>query len=313
MDYDSPWKEALEQYFESFMEFFFPDIYADIAWSKGYEFLDKELEKVVRDAEIGRRIADKLVKIYLPDGKETWLLIHIEVQGYYEAEFARRMYIYNYRLFDRYKTEIVSLAVLTDANYNYRPDGYFTGRWGCELRFSFPVIKVLDYGKNWDAMEKNRNPFAIVVMAHLKAQELGKGKENERKRWKLRLSRMLYESGYERHDILELFRFIDWLMVLPEELDNDFWKELKQIEEEEKMPYVTSVERIGIKQGVQQGLYNAGREILFEVAGRHFGAVPEDVTRAINEIDNYNKLKFLVIQAMTCETVDDFRKFLKQP
>ena len=56
-DYDSPWKEALEQYFESFCEFYFPVVHEGIAWERGYEFLDKELQQVVRDAELGRRYA----------------------------------------------------------------------------------------------------------------------------------------------------------------------------------------------------------------------------------------------------------------
>ncbi|MFN2266961.1 MAG: hypothetical protein ABR533_01695 [Desulfonatronovibrio sp.] len=54
-EYDSPWKIALERYFPEFMEFFFPDVHSDIDWSAGYEFLDKELQQVVRDAELGRR------------------------------------------------------------------------------------------------------------------------------------------------------------------------------------------------------------------------------------------------------------------
>ena len=62
-DYDSPWKEMLEGYFEEFMAFFFPEIAADIEWELGYQFLDKELQQVVRDAELGRRVADKLVKV----------------------------------------------------------------------------------------------------------------------------------------------------------------------------------------------------------------------------------------------------------
>jgi hypothetical protein len=31
-DYDSPWKEALEQYFEAFLALFFPDAHAVIDW-----------------------------------------------------------------------------------------------------------------------------------------------------------------------------------------------------------------------------------------------------------------------------------------
>lgn len=42
-DFDSPWKDELEWYFEEFMAFFFPQAHADINWNHGYEFLDKEL------------------------------------------------------------------------------------------------------------------------------------------------------------------------------------------------------------------------------------------------------------------------------
>ena len=54
-DYDSPWKEALDRYFELCMAFFFPRIHADIDWRRGYEMLDKELQPIVRRAKHGRR------------------------------------------------------------------------------------------------------------------------------------------------------------------------------------------------------------------------------------------------------------------
>jgi hypothetical protein len=75
-DYDSPWKEAIELYFAEFMALFFPDAYVDIDWEKGYEFLDKELQQVVRDAELGTRLADKLVKVWRLTGEESWVLVH---------------------------------------------------------------------------------------------------------------------------------------------------------------------------------------------------------------------------------------------
>ena len=56
-DYDTPWKEALEQYFDAFIAFFFPQVHASIDWESGYEFLDKELQQVARDAELGKRRA----------------------------------------------------------------------------------------------------------------------------------------------------------------------------------------------------------------------------------------------------------------
>ena len=55
-------------------------------------------------------------------------------------------------------------------------------------------------------------------------------------------------------DILELFRFIDWMLRLPEALEEQLWSEIQTYETVEHMPYVTSVERIGIRKGIQQGL-----------------------------------------------------------
>jgi hypothetical protein len=78
--FDSPWKEILEVYFEDFLLFFFPQIHAEIDWSRGYDFLDQELAQVVRDAELGKRLADKLVKVWKLTGEETWVLVHIEIQ-----------------------------------------------------------------------------------------------------------------------------------------------------------------------------------------------------------------------------------------
>jgi hypothetical protein len=79
-DYDSPWKEALDRYFEAFLALLFPEVHRDIDWSRGYEVLDKEFQQVVRDADLGRRYVDKLVKVWTKDGGECWVLIHVEVQ-----------------------------------------------------------------------------------------------------------------------------------------------------------------------------------------------------------------------------------------
>ena len=93
--YDSAWKEALERYFKQFVAFFFPEAYGAIDWTRDYEFLDKELQQVVRDAELGKRYADKLIKVWRKNGDETWVLVHVEVQSQRKSGFAERMYIYN--------------------------------------------------------------------------------------------------------------------------------------------------------------------------------------------------------------------------
>jgi hypothetical protein len=82
----------------AFLEWFFPNIAADIDWTRGHEFLDKELQRIARRAKEKRRYADKLAKVWRRDGTETWVLMHVEIQAGYEAEFAERMFVYYYRL-----------------------------------------------------------------------------------------------------------------------------------------------------------------------------------------------------------------------
>lgn len=216
-DYDSPWKEALDGYFPEFLQLLFPAIHADIDWLRGHEFLDKELQQVVRDAELGRRYADKLVKVHTREGAETWVLIHVEVQGDAEAGFAERMYVYYYRLFDCYGVDVASLAVLADDRPGYRPSTYLRRRWGCEVQFRFPTEKLLDWHRRWTELEESSNPFALVVMAHLKAQETKDGAA--RKGWKLHLIRLMRRRRYTRQQVLDLFRVIDWLLQLPPALE----------------------------------------------------------------------------------------------
>ena len=304
-DFDSPWKEALEVYFDSFMLFFFPHIHAEIDWKKGHAFLDKEFQEIVRDAATGRRYVDKLVKVFLPDGKETWLLIHIEVQSSAEKLFPKRMLTYNNRISDAYDVEVVSLAILSDDNPAYRPDHYRHERWGCEHIFRFPTAKLLDYKENWPALEKSPNPFSMVVMAHLKSLEVKDG--HERKRWKLRLVRLLYERGYEKKDVLDLFRFIDWLLALPKALEKELREELQALDEERKMPYVTNIERFAKEEGALQN----AREMVLEALNIRFKSVPEDIASALQAMDSGDMLKSLLRQAITCRSLASFRKALQ--
>jgi hypothetical protein len=242
-DYDSPWKSFIELYFRDFLSFFFPHIEADVDWSKPVRFLDKELQKVVRDAEIPKRYADKLVEVHRLSGETAIVICHIEVQNDGEADFGARMYSYNYRLRDRYNCPVVSLAILTDDSSTWRPNRFQDSLWGCSTEFRFPIVKLLDYESAWVGLEASRNPFAVVTMAQLKTKETH-NQPQERKQWRYRLTTMLYDQGYGEQDILELHNFLDWLMKLPEDVEKQFQRELKAFEEAKQMKYVTTIERM---------------------------------------------------------------------
>ncbi|VFN05826.1 MAG: hypothetical protein BECKG1743D_GA0114223_112181 [Candidatus Kentron sp. G] len=169
--YDSPWKEVLEHAFPEFMMFYFPAAHAQIDWAQGHEFKNTELRQVVRDAKLGMRFADALVRVTLGSGEERLIYIHIEVQGQRDNGFAQRMFTYNYRLFDRYASPIASFAVLADEDDRWRPDHYRSEVLGCRHTLEFPIAKLIDYADRAESLEASANPFALVTVAHLRTRQ----------------------------------------------------------------------------------------------------------------------------------------------
>jgi Domain of unknown function (DUF4351) len=252
-DHDSAWKEMLNEYFPSFIAFFFPHIDPDIDWARGYESLDKELAAIRPTHATGKRIADKLFKVWLKNGKAAWLLIHLEVQDRVTQVFARRLFIYNYRLLDKekHRVEVVSLAVLTGLARS-RTGRYEAGRWGCATVFEFPCARIADYADRWDELEASDNIFAVAVMAQLKAHQT-KGDNAERLDWKRRLIFSLYRRGFNREQIVNLFRFIEWVITLPAGLEQQLQQEIYEYEEGSKMPFLARFEIVAEQRGLEQG------------------------------------------------------------
>ncbi len=258
VELDSPWKESLDVYFQSFLALCFPAVHREIDWTRGYEMLDKELPKFFPEAAAGLRVVDKLVRVWRNTGDEEWILVHVEVQSQALPDFPERVFVYHYRLRERYNKKVVSLVVLGDDRAGWRPDCYRDELWGCEIEFRFPTVKLLDYTADLAKLEGSTNPFAVLVLAHLRSMET-KGDLARRYDGKFHLAKGLYEKGWDKDRIRRLFRFVDWMMDLPPELEQQFKQELFEFEEEKQMPYVTSVERLAREEGRQEGR-EEGRE-----------------------------------------------------
>ncbi len=318
-NYDEPWKEALSEYFESFLYFFFPEVHQLIDWTKIPESLEKELKRITASAKTKKRFADKLYKVWLLRGEEVWILIHIEIQSQYEENFPQRMYIYNYRAFDLYQKPVISLAILGDERVNWRPDSYNYTIAGCEVSLKFPTVKLLDYEERWSELEAGSNPFAIIVMAHLKTKATT-GKLPEREQWKWRLIRGLYEKEFEREQIIKLFEIIDNMMTLSPELQSSLESKIKQFEEERTMPLVSNMElrgrkigeEIGELRGIERGkeigaLENA-RDFVKKVLENRLGDIPGDIGQCINDASVISVLEEMLKAALIVNSFEECRK-----
>lgn len=301
-DLDSPWKEALEHFLESFLALLFPSIHAAIEWTRGYQSLDKELQRLVREADLGRRLADKLFQVWRREGGEAWLLIHVEVQGQRERDFPERMFVYGYRIYDRYRRSVVSLALLCDSDPQWRPTHFDAGACGSALGVHFLTSKLLDFRGQERSLEQSSNPVAAVVLAHLKVLQTQQ-QPLARQRWKLRLIKGLYERGLKAEQVRQLFRLIDWMVQLPAELESAFRSEIERFEEEKRMPYVTSIERLAREEGLQEGLLQA----LALYLEPRFGPAGKRLVAKLRSLHDVDRLRAIVEALMSTETVADAR------
>lgn len=115
--------------------------------------------------------------------------------------------------------------------------------------------------------------------------------------------RRLHRLGYDRQQMVQLFRFIEWLLRLPPELEERTWREIRAFEEAEKMTYVTYGERVGLARGRAEGLLEGvtlGLELKFGMAG--ITLMPE-----VEQITDPDVLRAIMRRIKTATTIEEVR------
>ncbi len=196
------------------------------------------------------------------------------------------MFIYFYRLFDRFTRQVVSLAILGDQRAGWRPTAYAMDLWGCALRFSYPIVKLDDYRARRAELEASLNPFATVVLAHLAAQD-NQANAPRCQVVKLALTRrLLIRAATAGSAYSACTASLIGCWELPDALEQAFWQDVQEIEEERAMPYLTTIERRGLEQGREQGLEQGKRAALRRIAVARFGALSPALEERIAQADS---------------------------
>jgi predicted transposase YdaD len=149
------------------------------------------------------------VKVYLKNGVEQWILVHIEVQGYKDKSFEERMFTYYYRIKDKYQKEITAWAILTDPFIDYKPNEFTSNFLGTSLSYQFNSYKILEQDQK--SLESSKNPFAIVVLTVLLALKAKKLDQNQLIDLKMDIVRNLLRKGIPKKKIDALLNFIQVL------------------------------------------------------------------------------------------------------
>lgn len=195
----------------------------------------------------------------------------------------------------------MSLAVLADERIAWRPTSFGYNLWNCAVSFRFPIAKLADYTTQREVLDSSTNPFATVVLAHLSAQET-QGNAPMRAQAKLRLTRRLYRLGFGRQAVLDLYTFIDWVLHLPADLEDQVWAAIKGFEEEQGMTYITTAERKGRTDGRIEELQRA---ILRTLRVRFGADAASNVASRLSPL-SLETLDQLAEAALTAETIELF-------
>lgn len=140
-------------------------------------------------------------------------------------------------------------------------------------------------------------------MAHLKTKATTE-KPTEREQWKWNLVRELFDRGYDRNEIRQLFRLIDRMMTFPEELQRGFEDRLVPYQEERQMPLLSWIEI--------RAMERVARESVIEVLEVRFNDIPIELREKLNTISDVAVLKQLHRKAIAINSLLDFQQVLDE-
>ena len=250
---DALWKGALEDFSSDFLKYFYSKYIHQIDFSKGIEFLDKELQQISPQSQDSRRYVDKLFKVFLKNGEEKWILVHVEIQGYLDEKFAERMYIYQYRIFDTYKVKVAALAIFTDDNKNFHPKEYRSEIFGTVIHYQYSTFKLMD--KTAADFKNNSNPFSIIMEAAWLDLRKNKLTDEQLLAEKVNLyKKLVRQTDYSKKQIHDLLTWIkNYTPFENKEISLKFDKTINKINKK-----IATM-------GVQEALLNSYREEGIEI------------------------------------------------
>jgi predicted transposase YdaD len=95
-------------------------------------------------------------------------------------------------------------------------------------------------------------------------------------------------------------------MILPEDLEAEFWQEFKEFEQERTMSYITTGERIGYKRGKEEGEQN----IVIRQLQRRVGELPQEVIEKIQTL-SLEQIENLSEALLDFTAIDDLLNWLQ--
>ncbi|MCW8310851.1 hypothetical protein K7A41_06420 [Sphingobacterium sp. InxBP1] len=298
-------KGIFEDNFPDFLRFMYPDADEIFDLERGLTFMDKELLEIIPDRERkkGKRVADLLVKVFLCDGTEKWILVHTEIEGGNDVGFSHRIFQYHYRLLDRYRVPVETIAVFTGDRGQRRPATYSYSVFRTSLEFRYLSYQIFDHSEQ--ELLAMDNIFAYIVLACQKSLQEDKLPEDELAEQRSTIARTLIQTNrYGKDRIMSFLVFLkSFLFIRDKEINSKFDKYIYQVTGGTiEMGVIETIKRqerekglkTGIEKGIVKGIEKGKREEAIAIAleFKKMGLPIADIAKGTGlSVDEIEKLK----------------------
>ncbi|MFD2131629.1 Rpn family recombination-promoting nuclease/putative transposase [Pseudogracilibacillus auburnensis] len=155
--HDLLFKQLINEFFEEFLEAFFPEFHAQIDFQH-ITPIPEEIFTNLIDGEVRR--LDIAVKVKWKE-TDTLIIIHIEPQSYEQKTFNNRMFKYFSLLYNKFHKPIIPIAVFSyDENWE---EDVFNMQFLHLKVLHFQYLKIHLRKQNWRKFMKKDNPICCIT------------------------------------------------------------------------------------------------------------------------------------------------------
>jgi predicted transposase/invertase (TIGR01784 family) len=277
----------VEDFFPYVLRFFYNNADEIFDMNKGFEWKNTELHEIqpLLSQKGGSRAADLLVKVHLMNGSTELFLLHMEIQKVTNDDFSRRVFEYWYRLTDKHKTAVVSLAVFTGLKTQLQPDRYNFDLLGTELNFKYNTYQIFNHTE--EELINMDNPFALVVIAAQQEAIYNKNEQDGLFNTRMKIVKALKASNkFNYKKIKEFLYFMDQLIPLTD-------KKLKTIFDKEITNLFGGKITMGIMEAVREQILDEGIE---QGIGKGIAQIAIEMKKDLFPIEQISKLTKLSLE-----------------
>jgi hypothetical protein len=254
---DQNWKDIITDNADDAILFFKPDLAKDRDFGRNIQLAANELPEIDSGTDKGMRISDICMSVPVKGGTFTRIAFHIEQQHEPDGDFALRMFQSYYRVSDRLKIPVTSLAIFTGDIETV--DSFRASCYGTEINFRYNIYEVAKADD--EALKRDDRVFALVALAAKRMLD-ARGDPRKRGEYSMELLELARRRDFETKKIRGVLKFIYGILRLG---SDDIDQKTREVWKMKLIPIEEAVREIHIRQakeeGFEKGVNNIARSM----------------------------------------------------